>query len=136
MGCYTLILFSFPAPFYLPSPLSTPPSLPPLLHPSLPLPHFSLPPSTPLFSLHPSLSPPLPPYQTPQPIPQTGNRLQVPRQASLVFKNKVLKVVQSDQILRKFLDIRRLFFYTGFNGTRVFTTSAPVPLDEIFGGGK
>lgn len=38
--------------------------------------------------------------------------------------------------MRSFFNVRRLFFWTGFNGTRVFFTQARVPDGEIFGGGE
>ena len=44
-------------------------------------------------------------------------------------------MVQDGKVLRMFYGIRRLFFWTGFNGTRVFAVSANVPKNEIFGGG-
>lgn len=75
------------------------------------------------------------PSQDPAPIPQTGSSLQVPQQATLAFRDEELTVVQQGKVLRRILRIGRLIFWTGFNGTRVFTGTAPVPIDEIFGGG-
>jgi hypothetical protein len=68
-------------------------------------------------------------------IPQKGNSLQVPLQAVLTYSNKVLKIKQGDRVLRKISGVERLVFWTGFNGTRAFVGSAPVPAEEIFGGG-
>lgn len=44
-------------------------------------------------------------------------------------------VMLGNDVLRTVKNVERLIFWTGFNGTRIFTTSAPVPMDEIFGGG-
>ena len=45
-------------------------------------------------------------------------------------------MVQGNEVLREIREVQRLIFWTGFNGTRVFTGSALVPEDEIFGGGN
>ena len=74
--------------------------------------------------------------QEPAPIPQKGNRIRIPRLAFLRYWDKVLEVVQGSKVLRRIPNVVRLFFWTGFNGTRVFTTKAPVEPGEIFGGGK
>ena len=66
--------------------------------------------------------------------------MDVPDELFLVYQQEILKIVklvdEKVVVLRTFKNISRLFFWTGFNGTRVFITSAPVPVEEIFGGGK
>ena len=59
----------------------------------------------------------------------------LPLSATLEYWDDVLEVVQGRRVVRRIENIQRLFFWTGFNGTRVFTGSARVPEDEIFGGG-
>ena len=73
--------------------------------------------------------------QDPTPIPQTGDSLLLPPSATLEYWDDILEVVQGRRVVRRIENIQRLFFWTGFNGTRVFIGSARVPDDEIFGGG-
>jgi hypothetical protein len=69
-------------------------------------------------------------------MPQTESRVQIPRPAFLRFERRVLTVIQEETVLRTFQNVRRLFFWTAFNGTRIFDFTAPVPRDEIYGGGR
>ena len=69
-----------------------------------------------------------------------GSRVDVPDELFITFKRNTLRIVlridpNQNVVLRRFENIARLFFWTGFNGTRVFVTTALVPLEEIFGGG-
>ena len=66
-------------------------------------------------------------------IPQNGSEVSVPSGVCLTYRDRVLTVFQRDVPLRTFRDIIRLFFWTPFNGARVFERSARVPADEIFG---
>lgn len=69
-------------------------------------------------------------------LPQNESELHIPSGLYLTYSDKVLKVFQNEHVLRTFLNIRRLFFWSNINGTRVFENSARVPLDEIYGGGE
>ena len=69
-------------------------------------------------------------------IPQNGSEVNLPNGVCLTYRDRVLTVFQRDVPLRTFRNISRLFFWTSFNGTRVFEGSARVPADEIFGGGR
>lgn len=61
----------------------------------------------------------------------------MPDEVFLTYQNNTLSIVIDEfTVLCTFENISRLFFWTGFNGTRVFVNTAPVPLEEIFGGGK
>ena len=100
--------------------------------PCCPLADLNLPPCTPPIS-HYCPSPPQPP---PAHLPQKGNRVSIPLSAVLLYSDKVLQVVQGGIVLRRICQVTRLIFWTGFNGTRIFTGSAPVPQGEIFGGGE
>ena len=74
--------------------------------------------------------------QPPGDVPQTGNKIdEVPRAAFLRYKTNTLKIILGKKVLRTFFYITRLHFWTGFAGTRVFVTSAPVRDGEIHGGG-
>lgn len=65
------------------------------------------------------------------------DRVEVPAEAFLTYRENRLSIVQINFVeLLTFENIARFFFWTGFNGTRVFIGAAPVPLEEIFGGGK
>lgn len=43
-------------------------------------------------------------------------------------------IVEEDEILQNFSEIQTLFFWTGFNGTRVFHGNAPS--GTVYGGGE
>ena len=45
----------------------------------------------------------------------------------------MVKIVQAGRVLYTFKGITVFYFYTTFNGTRIFRTSAS---EDIFGGGK
>lgn len=64
------------------------------------------------------------------------DRVDVPDEAFIIYRANTLRIVLSDgEVLFVFKNISRLFFWTGFNGTRIFVTTAFVPFEEIFGGG-
>lgn len=69
-------------------------------------------------------------------VPQTLKSISVPREATILYVNNVVKVVDSsgDKVLRDFRNIRTFFFWTGYNGTRTFRRSVPSNV-KIFGGG-
>ena len=71
--------------------------------------------------------------QTTTYIPPTLNSLTVPRDVTILYVNNVVKLV-SGIVLREFRDVRFFFFWTGFNGTRMFRMTAP-PDVNIYGGG-
>lgn len=65
-------------------------------------------------------------------VPLTGNRINVPRNGYLSYRNNRLLVIVGDVVVRKFRGIKRLFFWTRSNGTRKFKRST----DEfVFGSG-
>ena len=68
-------------------------------------------------------------------IPQTLSSISVPREASILYLNNVVKVIANDKVLRSFRNVNYFFFLTGFNGTRTFTRSAPRDV-SIYGGGR
>ena len=67
-----------------------------------------------------------------RPVPLTGNRISVPRNGYLKYYNFRLLVIVDDLVVREFRRIRRLFFWTRFNGTRKFQRSTK---EFVFGSG-
>ncbi len=66
-------------------------------------------------------------------VPLVGNCLRLPREGSILYKNNVLKVEVNGLVVREFRSIRRLIFWTGFRGVRVFYRSTN---EFIFGSGQ
>ena len=77
-----------------------------------------------------------PAFVPPLNITRRGNRVDVPLEAFIIYRDNTVSVVQRNMVeVVRFENISRLFFWTGFNGTRVFENSAPIPFGEIFGEG-
>ena len=65
--------------------------------------------------------------------PPTGYRIQVPRRAAIRYHRNVIRI-SFRRVLKTFRHIKKLIFWTGFNGTQIFVRNAPPGL--LFGGGE
>ena len=67
-------------------------------------------------------------------IPQSGSRVDIPREAFIEYQDNILMIVAEGNVLRSFEKVYFLFFQTGYNGTQTLSRSAPAGI--IYGGGN